>query len=156
MLSDFDFLIGHWKVFNTKLKSWLCECNDWLNFESHYTEQKSNSGIGNIGIHEYKIGNSLCERSILRQYDSHSDFWKIDRMDNMSALAMPSLKGAFWHNKGSFLSKGIFDGQDVLVWVEWTKICKTYAYWEQALSKDNGKTWELNWMMEFYKEKDQH
>jgi hypothetical protein len=153
MLNDFDFLIGQWKVFNTRLSKWLCECSEWVSFESYHTEQRRNSGHGNFAIHEYKVDNTLHERSIIRQYDDHYNFWKIDRMDNMSALAMPSLKGTFWHNKGSFLSKGIFDGQDVSVWVEWTKICKNYAYWEQALSKDEGKTWELNWMMEFYREK---
>ena len=153
MLEDFDFLIGQWKVVNTRLKNWLCECNDWMSFESHHSEKRSNAGQGNFAVHSFVYGNSLCERSVVRQFDNNSQFWKIDRMDTMSALVMPSLKGTFWSNKGSFLSNGIFNGQDVLVWVEWTKICKNFAYWEQSLSKDNGKTWELTWMMEFYREK---
>ncbi|NOT75806.1 MAG: hypothetical protein HOP08_12840 [Cyclobacteriaceae bacterium] len=153
MLEDFDFLIGQWKVVNTRLKNWLCDCNDWISFESHHTEVKRNAGVGNIAMHRYIEGNSLCERSVVREFDFNNQFWKIDRMDSMSALAMPALKGTFWRNKGSFLSQGIFDNREVLVWVEWTEICKNFAYWEQSFSTDNGRTWELNWMMEFYRVK---
>ncbi|MBL7872061.1 MAG: hypothetical protein JNM78_10645 [Cyclobacteriaceae bacterium] len=152
MSQDFDFLIGQWKVFNTRLKSWLCDCNEWMSFESFHTEQRSHSGNGNFALHQYVNGNSLCERSVSRHFDEYAQFWKIDRMDSMSGLMLKSLKGTFWNNKGSFLSRGVLDGNDVLVWVEWTKICKTYAYWEQALSNDDGKTWETNWVMEFYRE----
>ena len=153
MLQDFDFLIGQWKVINTRLKSWLSECNDWISFESQHIEQKRTAGPGNIAVHRYVQQNTLCERSIVREYDDNNQFWKIDRMDTMSALAMPALKGTFWRNKGSFLSSGFFDGEEVLIWVEWTKICKNFCYWEQSLSKDNGKTWELTWMMEFHRMK---
>lgn len=151
MLEDFDFLLGQWKVVNTRLTKWLCDCNDWISFESHHTEQRRNSAPGNIAMHRYVYGNALCERSIVREFDDTDQFWKIVRMDTMSALSMPSLKGTFWRNKGSFLSNGIFDGQEVMVWVEWTRICRNFAYWEQSFSKDNGRTWELNWMMEFHR-----
>jgi hypothetical protein len=129
MTEDFDFLIGQWQVINTRLKDWLCECNEWITFESYHLEQKRSSGSGNFAVHQYTLGNAQYERSILRQYDNRYEFWKIDRIDTMSALTMPSLKGTFWNNKGSFLSKGFFHEQEVLIWVE------------------------NNWVMEFFRDK---
>ena len=151
MSNDFDFLLGNWKVVNTRLKDWLCDSKIWIEFESEHTEKRLEDGNGNFAFHQYTRQGSIIERSVLRLYDEQSQYWKINRVDSWSDLLIPSLHGTFWQNKGSFLSKGIFHGIDVLVWVEWTKICKTYACWEQALSSDNGRTWETNWQMEFFR-----
>ena len=151
MNSDFDFLLGKWKVTNTRLSRWLCDCKSWVAFDSTHLETRLQSGAGNFAMHSYVFNKSIFERTVLRLYDGSSDFWKINRLDTMSNLMMSPLTGTFWRNKGSFLSKGTIAGTDVLVWVEWTKICKTYASWEQALSSDNGRTWENNWVMEFFK-----
>lgn len=151
MVTDFDFLIGNWRVVNTRLQDWLCDCTKWVEFESEHHERKLQKGNGNIAFHHYSDNGLLVERSVIRSYDKHYDFWNINRIDLWTGLSMPSLKGTFWQNKGCFLTKGLFKNVEVLVWVEWTRICKTYACWEQALSSDNGKKWETNWQMEFFK-----
>jgi len=152
MITDFDFLVGEWKVLNTRLSQWLCDNRQWIEFDSHHVEKRLQSGTGNFAWHQYVLSNTLCERSILRLYEQASDFWSINRLDAMTGLLMAPLTGTFWKNKGSFLSKGQFAGKEVLVWVEWTRICKTYACWEQAMSSNDGRTWENNWVMEFYRE----
>jgi hypothetical protein len=152
MYTDFDFLLGKWRVFNNRLNSWLCDCEEWTEFESRHIEQRHSSGHGNFAHHYYAIDNTLHERCIARIYDKNYDYWKINRMDTMSTLMIKPLQGTFWNNKGSFLSNGVLNGEKVLVWAEWTKICSTYAYWEQALSKDFGKTWETSWVMEFFRD----
>jgi hypothetical protein len=151
MSNDFDFLLGGWRVMNTRLTKWLSECTEWTEFESFHQEKKMSTGEGNFALHQYVLNQTFHERSVLRSYDSKLDFWKIDRLDDMTSLFMSPLKGTFWSNKGSFISTGKLGAKDVLVWVEWTKICKTFASWEQALSPDNGRTWETNWVMEFWK-----
>lgn len=149
--NDFDFLQGKWRVLNTRLVNWLSNCHDWMEFESFHVEQKRNKGLGNIAIHQYVLDRNFFERSIMRSYNPQFDFWKIDRMDGTMNLLMSPLQGTFWRNKGSFLSKGIFNTVEVLIWVEWTKITNTYVTWEQAFSTDNGRTWETNWVMDFFK-----
>ena len=149
--NDFDFLIGQWRVVNSRLRHWLCDSTDWFEFESVHTEKKLASGLGTFAMHEYLLEGSAFARSVLRQYSPSDQFWKICRMDAMSPVKFSELIGSFWAGKGRFLSKGIFKDQDVLVWVEWTKVCETFVCWEQALSGDNGKTWETNWVMEFYR-----
>lgn len=153
MLDDFDFLIGQWNVMNTRLKNWLCGCNDWIQFESQHTEKKYSLGKGNFAIHQYVHDNALYERSVLRKFDNHYQFWEINRIDQMSTLMLQSLKGTFWNNKGSFISKGLLNEQEVLVWAEWTNVNSNFAYWEQSISNDNGSTWELNWVMDFKRKK---
>lgn len=152
MVDDFDFLIGNWKVMNTQLKRWLSDCNEWVQFESSHIEKKYRLGEGNVALHQYIYNNVFFERSVLRKYDGRFDFWEINRIDQMSALALRSLKGTFWRNKGSFISTGVIQGKDVLVSAEWTKITPNVAYWEQHISPDNGVTWELIWTMDFIRQ----
>jgi hypothetical protein len=150
-MEDFDFLIGQWEVANLRLKKWLCGCSDWFEFTSFHRECRQSSGVGTVGLHEYTLNHCSFSRSVFRYFDQQRHFWRIDRLDDMAAIVMLPLKGSFWENKGSFISKGLFEAREVLVWVEWTKLTDTCACWEQALSGDNGRTWETNWLMEFYK-----
>lgn len=151
MSSDFDFLIGGWQVFNQKLERWFDQSAQWLEFESHHHEKKRLQGEGTIAHHYYTLQNTVYERNVIRSYNAAQDFWKIDRLDGMSSMIMAPLTGTFWNNKGAFVSKGIWNSADILIWVEWTKICNTYACWEQACSIDKGHSWQTNWVMEFYK-----
>lgn len=151
MSNDFDFLLGQWTVINTRLERWMCGCREWIEFESRHEERKLSSGAGTVALHQYTMDRVPFERSVLRSYNEKLDFWKIDRLDERTNLVMNPLQGTFWGNKGSFISRGNLDERDVLVNVEWTKVCETYACWEQALSKDNGRSWETNWVMEFFR-----
>ncbi len=151
MSGDFDFLLGNWKVVNTRLQQWLAGCTAWVEFESYHTERKLQDGTGNVALHHYALDYALFERSIIRHYEPRWDYWTIDRLDGASALMMSPLKGTFGSNKGAFLSRGVYAYKAVLVWVEWTRICQNYVCWEQALSADEGRSWEKNWMMEFFR-----
>lgn len=151
MSNDFDFLLGRWQVANSRRSRWLSDCREWMEFESYHEERKLSSGLGTVAYHQYMIDQVPYERSVLRSYNDRFDFWKIDRLDDRTNLVMHPLKGTFWNDKGYFISRGSLRSMDVLVHVEWSRICETYAYWEQALSKDNGKTWETTWLMEFFR-----
>lgn len=136
---------------NTRLSRWLCGSTEWSEFESYHEERKLTLGRGTVAFHHYLMDRVLYERNILRSYNEKMDFWKIDRLDGRTSLVMSPLRGTFWQNKGSFLSTGLLNGRSVTVWVEWTRICDNYACWEQALSCDRGRTWETNWVMEFFR-----
>jgi hypothetical protein len=56
--TDFDFLVGKWKLHNRRLKKRLENCTDWIEFESTVEMNKVLNGIGNISI---RIGIHLEE-----------------------------------------------------------------------------------------------
>lgn len=151
MSNDFDFLLGRWKVVNQRLTQWLDGSHEWMEFESTHEERKLSSGWGTVAYHQYIMDRIPYERNIIRSYNERWDSWKIDRLDGRTSLVMSPLQGTFWQNKGCFVSQGTLNSLPVLVWVEWSRICESYASWEQALSKDNGRTWETNWVMEFFR-----
>lgn len=59
------------------------------------------------------------------------------------------MHGGFQDGVGTFIGADVFDGRPILVRFTWSKITSTTAHWSQAISPDNGRTWEVNWNMEF-------
>src|SRR5215831_18490370 len=46
--TDFDFLIGKWKMYHRRLNKRLENCKDWTEFESTDDDRKILQGIGNV------------------------------------------------------------------------------------------------------------
>src|SRR6185503_10957094 len=46
--SDFDFLVGKWKMHNRRLNKRLADCKDWTEFESSDENSKILSGTGDM------------------------------------------------------------------------------------------------------------
>ena len=49
----------------------------------------------------------------------------------------------------TFTREDVLEGKPIIVRFTWSKITPTTARWSQAFSPDGGKTWEINWDMEF-------
>lgn len=43
----------------------------------------------------------------------------------------------------------IFEGRPIKVRFLWTGMATGSPRWEQAFSEDGGRTWEVNWVMDF-------
>jgi hypothetical protein len=50
---------------------------------------------------------------------------------------------------GTFFANDTFRGKPIRVRFVWSQITPSSAHWEQAFSPDEGKTWEINWKMDF-------
>ena len=45
--NDFDFFVGHWNIYNRKLKTRLNGCTEWIEFEAYQEMHTILNGIGN-------------------------------------------------------------------------------------------------------------
>lgn len=148
---DFDFLHGAWRVRHRKLKARLAGSQDWQAFDGTCVCQPTMGGTGNMDDNWLDDPNGAYRAMGVRAYDPKTAQWAIWWIDgrNPHGPTDPPVKGGFRDGVGTFLAKDMQVGRKVIVRFEWSKITPRSAVWEQAFSPDGGKTWEMNWHMDF-------
>ena len=145
--NDFDFFEGKWLLHNKKLKTRLNQCTEWTEFESTQEMYKILKGIGNIDNFLAEFDGEPFEGMTVRLFNPLTKLWSIYWADsNIGVLDMPVL-GSFENNVGHFFTKDIFNDIKVIVVFRWDARDKNNPIWSQAMSGDDGKTWEWNWYM---------
>ncbi len=151
--NDFDFLVGQWRIHNRKLKTRLNNCQEWAEFEAFGKCRKILNGFGNIDDFRTEFNSKPFEGMALRLFNPKQRLWSIYWADsNVVVLDVPQV-GSFEDNIGKFYAKDVFEGKDIIVLYQWDKTNADVPTWSQAFSADNGKTWEWNWYMTFYKQR---
>lgn len=148
--SDFDFFIGDWNVKHQRLKSRLTGCTEWELFDGRNVAKKVLGGFGNIDDNLLHLPCGSYRAVTLRSFDPKERTWSIWWLDsrNPGALDVPVV-GRFEGGVGTFLAKDMLDANPIVVRFEWTLPAPDQPRWEQAFSPDDGRTWEVNWIMEF-------
>jgi hypothetical protein len=146
-LHDFDFLFGHWRIHNQRLKERLVGSADWEQFDAIGECSPILGGIGNIDSFESDWCGDFRGMT-LRLFDLTSKKWSLYWASNRSGVLEPPVVGAFRNGVGRFEGADEHMGKPVLARFIWSHIAPTSARWEQALSADGGKTWETNWRMQ--------
>jgi len=136
--TDFDFLVGSWTVHNRKLKSRLCGCADWTEFDFETSTRSVLSGFGNLDE----------SGSTLRMFDPDTRLWTIYGAFP-GAVSIDLMFGSFEGSVGSFFGLDSHEGRPVICQFEWDKTDPDAPIWKQALSEDGGASWEWNWTMWF-------
>ena len=85
----------------------------------------------------------------VRLYEPASRQWRLYWANAMKGIFDQPMIGAFRDGRGEFFGHELFEGQGTLVRYLWSAITATSCRWEQAFSPDGGRTWEINWIMEF-------
>jgi hypothetical protein len=147
---DFDFLFGHWTIFNRRLDQRLVGSQTWLEFAATAEARPYLGGIGNVDEMRaiFPDGLPLIGMTV-RIFDPSTRLWSLYWADSRSATLFPPVTGSFLNGVGEFLGQDVQDGVPVKVKFRWSEITPTSARWEQAMSADGGATWEWNWVMEF-------
>jgi hypothetical protein len=143
--ADFDFLIGEWNVTNEFLKERLAGCTEWETFPATSRVEKVMDGCANLD--QMWIPARGFTGMTLRLYDPMTKLWSIYWSDTKSFRLFPPTIGRFENGRGEFFGDDVEAGQAVRVRFHWTG--GESPRWEQAMSADDGKTWELNWVMRF-------
>jgi hypothetical protein len=63
----------------------------------------------------------------------------------------PPMIGSFQGRDGLFFGDDVFDGRPIRVRFLWTIIARDHCGWEQAFSDDQERSWETNWLMDFWR-----
>jgi hypothetical protein len=146
---DFDFLIGSWRVKHRRLKARLAGSTEWVPFEGWCQCRKTMGGLGNVDDNVLNIPGDAYGATGVRRFDAKLNRWSIWWLDARYPSIEPPVHGGFKNGVGTFVGEDVFEGKPILVRFTWSKITPTTAHWSQAFSPDNGKSWEVNWDMDF-------
>ncbi len=143
---DFDFYHGHWRVRNERLKRRLVGSDEWESFEASQTSLPLLGGIGNVDDFVTSWNDGFLGMT-LRLFDLEARQWRIYWASNRSGVLEPPVIGRFAHGVGTFHGRDLHEDRPVLTRFTWSDITQDSAHWQQALSADDGATWETNWHM---------
>lgn len=144
-VNDFDYLVGHWRLTNKKLKCRLHGCTEWSQpFESFVEMEKVLGGAGNIDRYHEEIAGKRFDGLALRLFDPKTRLWSIYWADGNRGTLDPPVVGSFENGIGHFFGKDAFEGHEIIVVFRWDVRDPQRPVWSQAFSQDRGKTWEWN------------
>jgi hypothetical protein len=146
--SDFDFLVGKWKMHNHRLNKRLENCKDWTEFDSSDENWKTLSGTADMDIYsttempgqEGKHFEGLTPRL----FNPTTRLWSLYWVASNTGVLDPPVVCSFENGVGHFFCKDTFKGKPIIVMFPWDARNKDRPVWGQAFSTDNGKTWEWN------------
>ena len=89
----------------------------------------------------------------LRLLDAESRIWSDYWVNAKSgALGAAGLTGGFVDGEGIFETRDTEDGKPVIYRGVWDKIVSGHSHrWYQAASRDDGKSWDISWTMDWRK-----
>jgi hypothetical protein len=150
-LHDFDFLVGNWRSHHRKLRERLANSHDWEEFDGTLSMRELMDGHANVDDNVFNTPEGVYRGVGLRSYDPKTAQWAIWWLDGRDPFGQldPPVKGHFENGVGTFYATDTLRGKPVRVRFVWSGITKNTAHWEQAYSADDGKTWEVNWVMDF-------
>ncbi|MCU0756961.1 MAG: hypothetical protein MUE46_17935 [Xanthomonadales bacterium] len=150
--TDFDFMIGSWRVSHRRLNRRFAECTDWTEFAGTSTTRKVLQGFGNLEDNVLQFPDGAVHAVAIRSFDVATQTWAIWWLDgrNPHHLDVPVI-GRFVGETGEFYADDLLEGQPIRVRFLWHRNPGSHPRWEQAFSRDGGLTWEVNWVMDFHR-----
>lgn len=148
-LHAFAFQTGSWRVRHRKLKQRLAGSNEWIEFGGMCEARELLGGAGNVDDFMIDEPGGSWRAATFRRLDPTTGVWSIWWADARRGGLDAPLQGKFENGVGTFFGKDTHEGKPVLLRFIWSEITATHARWEQAFSPDDGKTWEVNWIMNF-------
>jgi hypothetical protein len=143
---EFDFLTGEWRIRNQRLKS--AGGDAWDRFESEASCWSILGGIASI--EELRIPARQFSGMGLRLFDVEKKIWHELWMNARSgSLSGPGMPGGFHGTEAIFEAEDQDGDKRILVRSVWDRITPRSCRWQQAVSRDEGVSWESNWIMEW-------
>ncbi|MBP6013683.1 MAG: hypothetical protein KBA31_15760 [Alphaproteobacteria bacterium] len=142
---DFNFLAGEWRIKHRRLPP---GAKEWDVFEGEATCWTILDGVGSV--EELRIPSRNFSGMGLRLLDVTNRVWSDFWVNGKSGvLTTPGQTGSFENGAGIFLADDVDGDKPIKVKGVWDQITPTSCRWSQAISRDGGKTWEENWVMQW-------
>ena len=149
-VGDFDFLVGKWNVAHSRLKGRLNGSTEWEEFPGTSELWLTMGGLGTVDDNVLHIPSGTYNATGIRAFNAATGKWAIWWLDLRTPDAIePPVYGSFANGMGEFVGDDTLRGQPIKVRFRWLDIASGAPRWEQAFSPDDGKTWEVNWRMQF-------
>ena len=142
---DFDFLVGHWKVRNRRLKERHAGSADWDEFDAVMQAGTHLQGI--VSVDEIAFPTRGFAGCTVRTLDLAANRWSIYWINSRIGRMEPPVYGGFCGDRGEFYGDDVDGGRTVQVRFIWERLGVDRARWTQAFSLD-GSAWETNWIMD--------
>jgi hypothetical protein len=141
---DFDFLHGEWKIAHQR----LLKPGEWDRFAGEATCWSILGGVASI--EELCIPARDFSGMGLRTLDMKEMVWSDYWMNaKWGVIGSEGVKGGFVRGDGVFLSDDVDGDTPIKVIGLWDQITGTSCRWRQGVSRDGGKTWQWNWIMDW-------
>lgn len=153
---DFDFLVGSWKIHLKKLVQPEHGAKQWIDLDG--TVVCRTVLDGRAEVEEFNVASADKKMHIhglaTRFYNPTSRQWSIwwaNAKDG--AMYPPPVVGEFNNGRGEFYDQEVVNGRVVFTRYVWTATTTPSPHFEQSISTDGGKSWELFWVTDQTKDK---
>lgn len=147
--TGFDFLLGRWTVRHRRLKARLASSREWDEFPGTLDVRPILHGLGNVDENVLEDPSGAYLATSLRVFDRRTGLWSIYWIDGRGEGIDKPVVGSFKGRVGEFYNDDEFGGRPIKVRFTYRDLGPELASWDQAFSPDNGRSWEVNWTMQF-------
>ena len=144
---DFDFLHGRWSVRHRRLTQRGSGSDDWREFTGSAETRPLLAGLCNV--EEHRIPEADLSGMALRTVNPAVQQWSIYWVSGSRGVLEPPVTGRFDADIGRFEGNDSEKGRAIRVRFLWDRTDHDKPRWEQSFSYDEGRSWELNWIMRF-------
>ncbi|HSV55225.1 MAG TPA: hypothetical protein VLJ57_24080 [Burkholderiaceae bacterium] len=144
---DFDFFFGRWTVRNRRLLKPLQGADLWEHFDGEQVCAPLLGGL--VNYDELRDDQGVPLGLSLHLYDLAARCWKAYWVSARDGLLQAPVTGGFDNGTGMLEGTDSFQGRPVRVRYTWSGVHTPTPRWEQAYSADGGRSWEVNWVMDY-------
>jgi len=143
---DFDPLIGTWKYHLQRRLHPLTGSSTWVQLDGTGVCYRIWDGRAQMDTIEVDGPTGHIEGLTLRLYNPESRQWRLYWANSKNGIVDPPQVGEFRDGHGQFFAQDTINGRTILIRFDWSKLNTDSPHFEQSFSDDGGKTWEVNWI----------
>jgi hypothetical protein len=143
---DFDFLLGTWQKHYRILKKIFVHSHDWEDCYGRNVVDPFSDGGGDLETGSIACPGKTLSSLTVRLYNASTHQWSLYSGTSARGLLGPPQVGHFGADGvGIFDAYYTYRGIPTIARYKWQVLSGDHPYFQELYSKDNGRTWEVNW-----------